>query len=446
VTSVKQAGRIAAFGIALGAGLLFGAGAAAATASAAPSASGHESSTSSAHSTLTHRNHTKSTSTPSASTPTADSDTAETPASGDQSAVGTLKHTGTRSNANTAKPRIKQSGSATTDTVGTSLTTTRHLSVARPAAAVDRRSPTPVVTKVAALQAVPSLTTPVDIQHAIQATLDAIRRDLTALAQNIVLAFQHQIQGIQRNFAILGADIARIFSPPPPPIDPPSPTDVEYGNYTANKPYWYYQGKLSTCVLMSVAGIIGQLSPDHTMPGQEEIIDQASSTPSDVVKGETIYEPQGENPASGYHWAVYYVDAVKLLELNGIEADYTQYTKGQGQLALDQMTAALGAGQGVIVGVNNNILYNGYANVLDLPRNLYPVGNGIVQSNHAVIVLSVDLTKNVVYLNDSALKNGQGFAVPLDEFMKAWQTGGYTTVTAQLAQASAATQPTALAA
>ncbi|MBI3215633.1 MAG: hypothetical protein HYZ38_17570 [Mycobacterium sp.] len=39
----------------------------------------------------------------------------------------------------------------------------------------------------------------------------------------------------------------------------------------------------------------------------------------------------------------------------------------------------------------------------------------------------------VEHLDDSAPKNGQRFAVPLDMFIDAWRTGDFTPTTAQLA-------------
>lgn len=271
-------------------------------------------------------------------------------------------------------------------------------------------------------------------------TPDQFGRVLSDLAVNITTTVAHQVQGISRNLSDFGNDLATVLGvgQQTSTVVPPSPSDTEFGNYAANKQYWIYQGQLQSCVLMAVAGVIGQLT--GTMPTEEAILDLARSTASDSVADEMIFEGDGQVP--GMHYGTFYVDAVKLLNKYGLNADMSQYTKGQGDLALDDLKGALSDGQGVIVSVNNQTIYNGYLSKY-LGKNLFTI-NGIAEGNHGVIVLAVDVTKNLVYLNDSAVKDGQGFPVPLDKFMTAWQASRYTMVTAERPTASAAPAYTAM--
>jgi hypothetical protein len=250
---------------------------------------------------------------------------------------------------------------------------------------------------------------------------DQIGQALQNAFSNVALAIVHQIEGVSGNLVTLTTDLARTFGVASAlTIAPPAPSDIQFGNYDANQQYWYYQGNYATCGMMAVASVIGQLT--GTMPPQQEIINLAATTPSGVDIGKPIYsEPDGAKM----------VDLVKLLNLYGINADQTDFVNGQRQLALDTMTTALSQKQGVIVFVNNNAMYNAYAQTY-LDSRVYPPEPGDGTSNHFVSVISVNTTKNVVYVNDSALLNGKAFPLPLDKFMDAWKTSGaYSLITAE---------------
>lgn len=250
----------------------------------------------------------------------------------------------------------------------------------------------------------------------------ALQHAATALAQAVV----HQIDGAQDNLSTLGFDVARTFGVADSHvIAAPSPGDLEYGNYTANLPYWVYQGNYGTCALMATAAVIGQFTnpdPANMVALGQQIIDMAESTASGVQQGAMYVDGRGGTALE---------DVVGLLNMNGLNADYTTYLKGEDELAKANLIAALNQQQGVIVGVNNAVVYNAYTRqYFGQDETWYPE-DANPQLNHAVVVLSVNLTKGVVYLNDSAPPHGQGLAVPIDEFMKAWKTGGFATVTAE---------------
>lgn len=260
---------------------------------------------------------------------------------------------------------------------------------------------------------------------------DQIGSALQSAFGGIAAAFVHQIDGIRDNFADLSTDLARTFGVAGPvDVTPPAPEDIQYGDYAKNFQYWAYQGDYATCALMATAAVIAQLTGngmpvDMNALGQA-VIDLAETTVSGVRPGGV---PMFKEPSGTYSQ-----DVVTLLNMYDLNADYVTYLKNDGNQALVGLTTALSQGQGVIVSVHNNTIYNAYVNTyfseytrgaLLFPNKTEPV------SNHAVVVLGVDLTKNVVYLNDSAWQKGQGLPIPLDTFMKAWQYSGYGTVTAE---------------
>lgn len=255
--------------------------------------------------------------------------------------------------------------------------------------------------------------------------LGSVLRNLgTMIAETVV----NQVDGVQRNLVDLSDDLARTFGvaslihP-----EPPAPGDIEYGSYAANKPFWIHQGNAQSCSIMASAGLIGQLT--GVMPTKQEILEQAWSTPSDIYAGQSIFEGDGDVP--GKHWGTSTVDVLKLLNLNGLDADVTTFLKSQRQLALDTLNASLADKQGVIVSVNADMVWKAHENTFFHPERYTPP-NSTMRSDHMVIVLSVNTSKNVVYINDSAWETGQGLPVPLDKFLDAWQTGGHTMITAQL--------------
>ncbi|WP_144418204.1 hypothetical protein [Mycobacterium sp. EPa45] len=259
---------------------------------------------------------------------------------------------------------------------------------------------------------------------------DQIGQALQGAGKSIALAIVHQIEGAQANLADLANDLSYTFGIKDPTAAPPAPGDIEVGNYAANLRYWYYQGNYDTCAIMATAAIVGQLKGILPPDLGQVVYGQATSTASGQYPGQKIFEPNGQ-PGTALHWGVSNTDVVKLLNMNGLNADWTTYLKSQGNVALDAMTAALNQKQGVIVSVASNVIYNAYTRAYFDETREQPGPEG-VKSDHSVVVISVDPGKKIVYLNDSALQNGKGFPVPLDEFMKAWRYSDYSLITAEL--------------
>ncbi|SBS76061.1 conserved exported hypothetical protein [uncultured Mycobacterium sp.] len=389
MTSIKRAGRIATFGFAVGAGLLIASGAGAAVAAAAPDDAGHTSTTSSsASSARTHR-----------------------PAAANS--------TGT-----SAKPKPARTISSTTDSSApvVQMNTGKRTPAAASAlkavapAASDTTTPTASVKQSRAQR----LPTPAEVQQAIVAGLDAARRDLDTLRRNVELLVKHQIEGIRDNLTTLRYDLEAIVGPNRQPEQPDIPADDTpglIGNPADKEVYFVPQGDTNRCVLMSTAMVIGQLRGIDNMPTAQQITDEAATTPSTVKPGKMIYDPIKDT-------YVAYADALALLEAHGITATSTQFSKGQGTTAVDNLKTALTAGESVIVTINANIAWGRAA------------PGGAVTADHAITVLGIDTVNDIVYVNDSAFETkGQGMAVKLNVFMSAWAANDYQTITAHLTPA-----------
>lgn len=387
VTSIERAGRITTFGFAIGAGLLIASGASAAVAAAAPDDSGSTSGSSASSSTTAR-----------SARPSSSAVSKPKPA---RSVV-----TGTDFSAPVMQLHTKR----TTKPVSAA-------SVTAPAATVSATTTAPASARQAPARRLP---TPAEVQQNIMAGLDAARRNLDTLRQNIELLVRHQIEGIRDNLRTLRDDLAGIIGPNRPPVNPDIPADETpgvIGRPNTLKNYFLYQGQTNRCVLMSTAMVIGQLLGQDKMPTAQEITDEAATTPSTVTPGTNIYDPVADT-------YVKYADALALLEKHGITATSTQYSKNQGAAAINDVKAALTAGDSVIVTVNADIAWGRAA------------PGGIVSANHAITVLGIDTAKNIVYVNDSAFRNGKGIAMDMDVFMSSWRANDYQTITAYVTPAA----------
>ncbi len=377
MTSIRRAGRITTFGFAVGAGLLIAAGAGSAVASAAPGDSGHTGTSSS----------------------TASSGSAS-------SARSARPSTGTA-----AKPKPKPTpsvgSSRDSDARVVKLPTGKRLPVVAPAP-VDLDSTPPASVKPAVAQRIP---TPARLPLA----LDVVR-DLNTLRGNIELLVRHQIEDLRDNLTMLRYDLAAIFAPARRPTNPDIPADETpgvIGTPRSREGYFIHQGDTNTCALSAAAMLIGQLYGRDKMPTWEQIVSEAARTPSFSTPGEMIYN----RPADTF---VSTTDVLQLLQTHGVNATITQYTRGQSTLAVENLKAALTAGDAVAVSVKSVIIWGSGA-----PDTAY-------KGDHLITVLGIDTTKNVVYVNDSAWEQekGMGMAIPMNVFMSGWAADSYLTLRA----------------
>lgn len=390
--SSKRAGRITTFGFAVGAGLLIAAGAGSAVASATPEDSGHTG----------------------AATSTASSSSAS-------SARSARPSTGA---AGKPKPTRMVSTSSDTSVPVVKLQTRKPAPAAtavstKPAPASDELTSASVPAfKQAAAQRVPATA------RAPRAAVD-IARDLNTLRRNIELLIRHQIDDLRQNLAALRSDLAAIFAPGRRPTNPDIPADETpgvIGTPRSREGYFIYQGQTNTCALSTAAMLIGQLYGRDAMPTWEQIVNEAATTPSYTKPGKPIYDRVNDTFVST-------TDVLQLLQTHGVTPKSTEYTRGQGDLALTNLKAALTRGDAIAVSVKADIIWGN-----DAPDTAYT-------GDHLITVLGIDMNKNVVYVNDSAWEQskGMGMALPMKVFLSGWAADSYTTITAVAAASAQAT-------
>ncbi|GLE53897.1 C39 family peptidase [Mycobacterium montefiorense] len=155
----------------------------------------------------------------------------------------------------------------------------------------------------------------------------------------------------------------------------------------AAAPYWRYQQQKLDCGEMAVADVIGQISGHE--PSEDEITAAAENIPSAAHPG-PIYHPGGRTSNR---------DIVPLLAHYGIHADALHPDT-------DTLARDLDRGRKVIIGVNDNVIWNRPG---DRTR-----------ENHFVVVIGIDTDAGVVHLNDSGVRTGRDEQVSLATFEEAW--------------------------
>jgi len=177
------------------------------------------------------------------------------------------------------------------------------------------------------------------------------------------------------------------------------------GDPTVNKQYWISQGP-QTSGLAAVVMIVGQLT--GTLPALQDWIDRAKITDSIQRQLFVDDEPTGRFRKmyldNGTDW-VWTADALQLLSTSGnnISVSTTSLPRSKGEVAFNNMAAALSEGSGVMATINTKISASGD-----------PV-------SHTVVVLGINARTAEVYLNDAALgASGQYMTMSIANFMAGW--------------------------
>jgi predicted double-glycine peptidase len=169
-----------------------------------------------------------------------------------------------------------------------------------------------------------------------------------------------------------------------------------YGDPASAAPFWRRQTS-TDCGEMSVADVVGQVTGDE--PTEEQITTVAENTPSAVHSG-SIWAP-GKYTSNG--------DLTVLLAHYGVHA-------AANHGSLEELEQDLANGQKVIVGLNDDTIWN-------TPGNR-------TRENHFVVVTGIDPAADAVHLNDSDLADGRDEQVPVATFEAAWATSrNFTVVT-----------------
>jgi hypothetical protein len=191
----------------------------------------------------------------------------------------------------------------------------------------------------------------------------------------------------------------------------PSSEGALYGDPTTAAPYWRYQSYDDDCVEMSVADVVGEITGHQ--PSERAIVQLAQSTPSAVHSGPIYTKPGKRHHGEGTSFD----DEPVLLKHYGIDSVSTDKdstaTTGEptGMKALEQ---DLAKGRKVIAAVNAEVIWREPVEDKD--------SNGDPESNHAVVVTGIDTKTGVVHLNDPGSEDGQDEQVPIDVFVKSWNT------------------------
>jgi hypothetical protein len=193
--------------------------------------------------------------------------------------------------------------------------------------------------------------------------------------------------------------------------DPPSGVGILYGDPQAAAPFWHYQEYDDDCVEMAVADVVGELSGDA--PSEHAIVRLAQSTPSPSHHGPIYAKPGKRRAGSGTSFD----DEPALLAHYGIQAVSTDKGSAKktgaptGVKALEQ---DLAQGRKMIVGLNAELIWR--EPVED------KTSDGEPEANHAVVVTGVDTAAGVVHLNDSGSEDGANEQIPIDLFVRSWDT------------------------
>ncbi len=200
-----------------------------------------------------------------------------------------------------------------------------------------------------------------------------------------------------------------------------------YGNRGGNDVYWVKQS-YSNCTLMATAMAIGQVT--GTKPDEATMVDLAKTSASVVYPGRRMY--LDEDIANG----VAVKDAVQLMNTTdsfGVTASTKRYgvydeagnrisgaTATDAQIALNDLAAALAAGNATMVTINTDSVWS------TQPEYQTSATPNYTRANHEAVVIAVDLVGGTVYFNDSGPGYGKDMAVPIGgAFLNGWQSNDY---------------------
>jgi hypothetical protein len=195
--------------------------------------------------------------------------------------------------------------------------------------------------------------------------------------------------------------------------NPPNSWGTLYGDPEAAAAFWRYQQYDDDCVPMAIADVVGQLTGNQ--PSEEAIIELAHSTRSITHSGPIYTIPEKRSHADGTSFN----DEPVLLAHYGIQAVSTSKTGAQKTgvpTGMESLQQALAKGRKVIAGVNAEVIWG--ETVKDKNK------DGDPEANHAVVVTGVDTARGLVHLNDSGSRKGEDEKVPIEIFVRSWDSSG----------------------
>jgi hypothetical protein len=186
-----------------------------------------------------------------------------------------------------------------------------------------------------------------------------------------------------------------------PPFDPATATDV-VGEPAVDAEAWHLQEADDTCAIAAQEFVLENLTGVDLAEGDLVAVAQANGW----------YQPGG-GTAMG--------DVGKVLEAFGVGVTRTE------DATLGDLEAALARGDGVIVGVDSEEIWN--PGLSDDDDTEVGDAGGIPgqDADHAVQVIGIDRSdpgNPQVVLNDPGHPDGQAVLVPEQEFLGAWEDAG----------------------
>ncbi|MER5465439.1 C39 family peptidase [Streptomyces sp. NPDC002668] len=168
----------------------------------------------------------------------------------------------------------------------------------------------------------------------------------------------------------------------------------------------------------------------HQHTGENACAIGAQGMVLEYLTGQEFSEEQLTQEAASMGWfnesGTSPADVGNLLEHHGVPVEHVDGA------SLDQLEKVVAGGGAAIVGVDSSEIWTPGHDTADDPVGDVPGIPG-QDADHAVWVTGFDNSDPgdpLVILNDSGHPDGQGLAVPLDEFMGAWQDSGNLLVAA----------------
>ena len=195
--------------------------------------------------------------------------------------------------------------------------------------------------------------------------------------------------------------------------NPPNSWGTLYGDPEAAAPFWRYQEYDDDCVPMSIADVVGELT--GSQPSEHAIVEVAHSTLSVTHSGPVYTIPEKQKHGDGTSFN----DEPILLAHYGIQAVSTNKARAEKTglpTGMESLQRVLAKGRKVIAGVNAEVIWR--EPVRDKNK------DGDPDANHAVVVTGVDTARGLVHLNDSGSRKGRDEMVPIDIFVRSWDSSG----------------------
>ncbi|TSE02114.1 hypothetical protein FOS14_01660 [Skermania sp. ID1734] len=211
--------------------------------------------------------------------------------------------------------------------------------------------------------------------------------------------------------ALVGAVASAAFAGAASAETDHAPVSTVYGDPISAAQHWRLQHRDSDCAEMAVADVVGEIT--GRQPSEREILSVAQRLPSTVDGGPVYQDTDTATRKAGTSPK----DLPELLSYYGIGATYTDRNLPGAPDSVVDLARDLEGGQKVIVGVNAEMLW-------------HQPGNR-THADHAVVVTGIDLTRRVVYLNDSGIRTGRVEAIPMSVFVASWATSDDAAVITQ---------------